>query len=82
VLANDSASRGIGLPFASATVAVASVVEAPSAITEGGLRLTDTADAGPGICVRGLEPDSGGLTEVSVAVTVDVPVVAVAVTFA
>lgn len=59
--------------MASVTVAVAVVVEAPSATIPTGLRDTDTAVAGPGICVRVAEPEMEVEPAPAVAVTVNAP---------
>jgi hypothetical protein len=81
-LANTTFSPDTGLPYVSLTVAVATDVDEPSAVSEPGLRPTVKAAAGPAVCVNLLVPETSGETEVSVAVMVNVPAVVLDVTVA
>ena len=73
VAENVTASPGTGLLWASLTVAVAVLVELPSAGIELCWSWTETWVAGPGVSVRVVLPET--LAVVSVAVTVDCPAV-------
>jgi len=57
------------------TLAVAVEVDVPFATIDTGERVTLTFDAGPTVCVNVAEPDTLGVTELSVAVIVAVPTV-------
>jgi hypothetical protein len=80
-LENVTPSPVAGPPSGSVTVAVATVVEEPSAPMEGRLRSTVTLVAGPPVCVNVARPDNPE-TELSVAVIVDAPAVVLVVTIA
>jgi hypothetical protein len=77
-----TASPETGLLCASVTVAVAVDDDVPFAVTDDGLNDNPTCAAGPATCDKDAEPDTLGLTDVSVAVIVTDPAVVVDVTVA